>query len=194
LIDLGVHVLDMVLWAMDDPPIATVSASTYGLLGTQGIGQWQGGRFRKDQSLSYEVEDLAVAYLRTTSGASIFVEASWASHSSDTDEFGIYLLGDSGGAELHVKDYATVDTLQFFTTKNGVQFDSRPRLRTKPPSAGHGEVISAFLTSILEGSPMSPNGRDGLARTELIDLIYRSAEEQRELNVASVPAESGVPV
>lgn len=191
LIDLGVHVLDMALWAMNDPQVSTVSAATYAELGKQGLGQWRGGRFRENLEAEYEVEDMAVAFMRTVDGASIFLEASWASHASDTDNFGIHLLGDRGGAELHVKDYATVDTLRFFTTKNGALFDSAPRLFTKVPSAGHAEVMKTFLDSIIHGTPMSPSGRDGLARTVLIDSIYQSAAEKREINLDASLDQSG---
>jgi predicted dehydrogenase len=186
LIDLGVHVLDMVLWQMGNPEIATVSASTYAELGPQGIGHWQGNRFAVETTSNYDVEDLAVAYMRTTAGASIFLEASWAAHSGDTDEFGIYLLGDKGGAELHVKDYATVDTLRLFGNINGIPVDTTARLPQKAPGAGHAQIVSAFLDSIIAGVPMSPSGEEGLERTRILDAIYQSAEEGRELSL--VPA------
>lgn len=183
LIDLGVHVLDMVLWAMGEPEIVAVSGATYAEIGPQGIGNWSDDRFKRADTYPYEVEDLAVGLLRTSTGATIFVEASWAAHTSDTDEFGIYLLGSKGGAELHVKDYATADTLRLFSTLDGVPIDSTPRLPVKPPGAGHREIISSFLDSICNGTPMTPSGNDGLRRTRLIDAIYRSAEERRELSL-----------
>jgi len=183
LIDLGVHVLDMALWQMGDPEIATVSASTYSEIGPQGQGHWGGERFSVQTTSIFEVEDLAVAFMRTVSGASVFLEASWAAHTSDTDVFGIYLLGDKGGAELHVKDYATVGTLTLFSNIDGVPVDATPRLPAKIPSAGHAQVVSAFLDSIINGAPMSPSGEDGLKRTRIIDAIYRSAEEGRELSL-----------
>ncbi|MGD9715108.1 MAG: Gfo/Idh/MocA family protein, partial [Thermomicrobiales bacterium] len=110
LIDLGVHVLDMVLWAMGEPEIVSVSGATYSELGPQGLGNWSGDRFQQSTAYEFDVEDLGVGFLRTACGATIFVEASWAGHTNDTDEFGISLLGDRGGAELHVKDYATTNT------------------------------------------------------------------------------------
>lgn len=188
LIDLGVHVLDMVLWAMGDPEIESVSAATYSEIGPQGLGHWRDTRFRVETTSNYEVEDLATAFMRTSTGATILLEASWAAHTSDTDDFGIYLLGARGGAELHVKDYATVGTLRLFSTIDGVPVDSTPRLPSKLPSAGHAQVVSAFLDSIITGVPMSPSGEDGLKRTRIIDAIYRSAEERRELSLLPVSA------
>lgn len=188
LIDLGVHVLDMVLWAMGEPEIVSVSGATYAELGPKGIGGWQWSRFPAAASNGYEVEDLGIGFLRTSDGATIFLEASWAAHTSDTDEFGIYLIGDNGGAELHVKDYASSDTLKLFSAVEGVSFDSMPRLPTKPQGAGHAEIISTFLDAIIEGHPMSPSGEEGLSRTRILDAIYRSSQEGREIELSPLLA------
>ncbi len=186
LIDLGVHVLDMALWLMDEPVVKRASAATYAKLGPQGIGNWSGNRFSVTDDRKYEVEDFATAFLRTESGSTLYLEASWAEFSSRTDEFGVALLGSKGGAELNVKDYATVGTLQLFTFEDGIQVDCTPRLPEKPASAGHGEVINKFLDSIIDGVPMEPNGRKGLERTALIDAIYKSADKGHEVDVQTV--------
>jgi len=52
----------------------------------------------------------------------------------------------------------------------------------------HGRIIQKFLTSVITGAPMSPGGEEGLERVKVIDWIYRSAEEQRELQVAPAVA------
>ena len=96
-IDLGVHVLDMALWLMDDPVVTRASAATYAKLGPQGIGNWTGNRFSVTPDTPYEVEDFASAFLRTDAGATLYVEASWAEFSSRTDEFGVALLGTRAG-------------------------------------------------------------------------------------------------
>lgn len=186
LIDLGVHVLDMALWLMNEPMVTRATAATYAKLGPQGIGNWSNDRFGSDADRPYEVEDFATAFLRTDTGATLYLEASWAEFSSRTDEFGVALLGTKGGAELDVKDYATVGTLKLFSYEDGVQVDSVPRLPQKPASAGHGEIIHRFLDAIIDGVPMEPDGRKGLERTALIDAIYRSADEGHEVEVESV--------
>jgi predicted dehydrogenase len=181
-----VHVLDMALWLMDEPVVSRASAATYAKIGPQGIGNWTGNRFSITDDSKYEVEDFATAFLRTENNSTLYVEASWAEFSSRTDEFGVALLGSKGGAELYVKDYATVGTLNLFTYENGVQIDCTPRLPEKPASAGHGEVINGFLDAIIDGVPMVPDGRKGLERTALIDAIYKSAAKGHEVEVQSV--------
>lgn len=183
LIDLGVHVLDMALWLMDNPKVVSVSAATYAALGPKGKGQWGGSRFTVTPDQPFEVEDLATAFLRMENGATLHLETSWAGYSGHTDEFGVYLMGDNGGAELHVKDYASTGTLKLFGDIDGVPTDSAPRLQTKEVWDGHAQIIRNVVDGILHGTPVSPSGEEGLDRTRLIDAIYQSAALGRELTI-----------
>jgi len=182
LIDLGVHVLDMALWLMGNPRVTTVSAATYAELGPQGKGQWQGhpGRFIDVPGAKYEVEDLATAFLRMDDGATLQLETSWAGYSGHTDEFGVYLMGSQGGAEIHVKDYVQTGTLRLFHDVEGAPAVTEPRLQSRH---GHGQIIRHFVDSILDGAPANPSGEEGLDRVRLIEAIYRSAELGREVEV-----------
>ena len=128
LIDLGVHVLDMALWMMGNPRPVTVAAATYAELGPHGRGQWQGGRFVIKPGVPYEVEDFATALVRFEDGATLQLDTSWAAYTGHTDEFGVSLLGSTGGAEIHVKDYAQTGTLRFFGEIDGVPTITEPRL------------------------------------------------------------------
>jgi predicted dehydrogenase len=183
-----VHVLDMALWAMGNPTVTSVTASTYAALGPQGKGQWGGRTFPTNPDQPYEVEDLATAFIRFDNGATLHLETSWAGFSSHTDEFGVYLMGDKGGAELHVKDYASTGTLQFLGEAGGIQADTSTRLQTKEVWDGHAQVIKSVVDGILEGKPVSPSGEEGLARTQLIDAIYQSAALRQEVRLDTAPA------
>jgi len=180
LIDLGVHVLDMALWLMGNPNVVTASAATYAELGPQGKGNWPGSRFPVHADAKYEVEDLAVAFLRMEDGGTLHLETAWAAYTGMTDEFGVSLFGNKGGAEIHAKEYAQVDTLKFFGEYGDVAVDCTPRLQTRH---GHAEIIRRFVRSVLDGAPVSPSGAEGLDRVRLIEAIYRSAEEQREVTI-----------
>ncbi len=181
LIDLGVHVLDMTLWMMGNPRPVAVSAATYAELGPRGRGQWAGGRFKVAPDAAYEVEDLAVAFIRFENDVTFQLETSWAAYSGHTDEFGATLYGSEGGAEVQVKDYAQVDTLKLYGELNGVPTITKPRLVLRH---GHGGIIHGFVDSILDGTPVTPSGEEGLDRIRLIEAIYRSAELGREISVA----------
>jgi predicted dehydrogenase len=178
LIDLGVHVLDMALYLMGNPAAASVTAATYAELGSRGKGAWTGSRFAVAYDNPYEVEDLATAFIRLEGGAVLQLETCWAAYTGMTDEFGVTLFGDEGGAEIHVKDYALTGTLRTFGDFEGIPTDAMPRLQK---THGHSEIIKGFVSGILDGTPVSPSGEEGLDRTRLIDAIYRSAALGREV-------------
>ena len=130
---------------------------------------------------TYEVEDFATAFIRFDGGLTLQLDASWAAYTGHGDDFGLALLGDNGGAEIHARDYAQTGTLRFFGEIDGVPTVSEPRLLERH---GHGEVFRAFIESVLDGAQMSPSGEEGLDRVRLIQAIYRSAELGREVGVA----------
>jgi predicted dehydrogenase len=63
LIDLGVHLLDLVLHLTDQPPVLTVSGVTHAELGPRGRGGSASGKSGSGDA-PYEVEDLASVFLR----------------------------------------------------------------------------------------------------------------------------------
>jgi predicted dehydrogenase len=130
LIDLGVHVLDMALYAMGNPTVTTVSAATYAEIGPQGKGNFRSSNkiSRAPGTGGYEVEDFATAFLRTDDGASLTLKVAWAAYTSAEDDFGITLMGSKGGCEIYSRNYALTGTLKVFGDFEGVASDSEPRL------------------------------------------------------------------
>lgn len=181
LIDLGVHVIDMALWLMGNPTITTVSAMSYSKLGPKGRGRWAGGRFQHNDENAFEVDDLSTAFLRTADGASIQLETSWATYSSHTDDYGVILMGDEGGAEIKIRDYQKTGALRFFKDLDGVPVDTQPRTVVQHE---HGVIVRKFIDAITLGIPMTPSGEEGVDRARIIDAIYQSAAEGREITIA----------
>ena len=186
LIDLGVHVLDMALYILGNPKVVSVSAATYAEIGPRGRGNWglkRSTTFAGDEPVDYEVEDLATAFLRFEDGATMLLEASWASFTEMDDDFGVQFYGSHGGARIHSKKYADVDTLDIFQEVGTTTADSHPRLQGRP---GHEQIIKGFITGVLDGTPVSPDGEEGLDRVRLIDAIYKSAELGREVRLDEI--------
>ena len=100
----------------------------------------------------------------------------------ETDAFGIEIMGDKGGARVYVKDYAKVGDVGLFSDLNGAMTDTKPRLYEQH---SHGRMVSNFVDAILNGTPMSPNGAEGLNRVRLLEAIYDSAELGREISFGS---------
>lgn len=178
LIDLGVHVLDLILHLLDEPEVVAVSAATYAELGPHGRG------FASDRKMAvgspYEVEDLAVAMLRLHDGSTVSLEASWAVYGGARDDFGVTLFGSAGGAEITVRDYDWQDTLRIYTDVAGVPAVIRPEL---PKPGGHLEVVRDFVTAVLAPEADHGPALAGLRRVRIIDACYLSAAQGRELRL-----------
>lgn len=179
LIDLGVHVLDMLMYVLGNPEVHSVTGTTYSEIGPSGRGGWPGQKRQKmTDDQKYEVEDLASAFIRLKNGGTVLLEASWASFTEMVDDFGIQIYGSEGGARIFSKQYALTDTLEVYGQMGDTTVDSKPRLVARE---GHAQVIHTFIDSILHGTPMNPDGMEGLANIQLIDAIYKSAELGREV-------------
>jgi predicted dehydrogenase len=185
LIDLGVHVLDIAMYLMGEPRPHAVSANTYAAFGPRGLKNWVGRQQFSDEHLTYEVEDLATAFVRlegdgavTDRQATLLLEASWATHSTVSDDFGVTLYGTEGGVELFVHDYGYDNTVRVFTDIGGVPTDMVPRI---PKGKGHLHVIERFVEAVLDRAPPIPSAEDGLRRVEVITACYQSAQEGREV-------------
>ncbi|MDQ4075435.1 MAG: Gfo/Idh/MocA family oxidoreductase [Chloroflexota bacterium] len=172
LIDLGVHMLDVAMYLMGEPTPLSVTASTYAVFGPRGLKGWVGRPELSGERLPYEVEDLATAFIRLDNGATLLLEASWATHSSAGDDFGVTLYGSEGGVELLVRDYTYEDTVRAFTDIEGVPTKLAPSI---PKRGGHLGVIEQFVSAILQDGPVTPSAEEGVRRAELLDACYESA-------------------
>jgi predicted dehydrogenase len=183
LVDLGVHVLDIALYLMGEPQVQTVSASTFAAFGPRGLKGWEGRVQTSDAGLPYDVEDLATAFIRLEGGATLQLEASWGTHSSAEDDFGVTLYGTEGGVEFFVRNYTHTNTLRVFHDRAGAPADLSPR----PWSGGEGNgIMERFVAAALHGAPAVPSAYEGLKRTAVLEACYRSAAEGRELALEPV--------
>ncbi|MGN6126530.1 MAG: Gfo/Idh/MocA family protein, partial [Humibacter sp.] len=166
LLDLGVHVIDYALHLLGEPEVLTVSASTYDELGTKAVE-------------GFDVEDIAIAFLRLSGGTTLTLETSWDAYRPDNNEFWMTVFGTEGGAELRVIDY-TESELRVFRTRDGVADDY---VATPGPHGGHDQVVAEFVAAVKAGPDewTAHDGSLGLKRAAVIDACYRSAESGREV-------------
>lgn len=179
LIDLGVHMLDLTLWLLDYPQITAVSGVTFAKFGPRGKKSWSYHQHLSGP-VTFDVEDLALALIRLADGRAITLEVSWASHTrSGRDDYFVTLYGDEGGADLYVANYADRDTVALYTEMHGEPVDVRPGLVVR--GSGHDAAVAHFVESILANRPVEAPGEQGVALQRLIDALYLSAAEGREV-------------
>ncbi|MDX2160994.1 MAG: Gfo/Idh/MocA family oxidoreductase [bacterium] len=175
LIDLGVHVLDMALFLLGEPEIASVSGMTYSELGKRGIGG-RGDEY-KNSSL-FDVEDLATAFIRLKGGGTLLLEASWATYGRHWDDYGVEIFGNQGGAHIDVQNYGWENTLTIFTDTAGSPAQIRPKVTR---GEGHLAVARQFIDAVRGGDYAAHHGESGLKRTVIIESCYQSARDGREI-------------
>jgi predicted dehydrogenase len=186
LVDIGVHVLDWSLFLLGDPEVVAVSASTYDLLATNGFGAGSSSGYAGKSGASdgdaphFDVEDLASVFMRLADGGTLLVEASWAAHRRDGDEFGITLYGTDGGAELIVDDYAPRGDLQLFGDDGGAAVSTKVPVK---PGRAHKAVVEQFVDKVRAGDFGRHDGSGAAALARVVDACYLSAAEQREIRL-----------
>ena len=185
LIDLGVHMLDMALYAMGEPPVEAVCGASYSTLGQRFVTDLYGADAR------YEVEDFSTAFIRVSGGRTLALEASWATYRENGDFMNLMLYGDRGGAEMCTRNYRSEGSVRFYVDSGGVPAEIVPEV----PAAGsgipgHQQAASIFVDRVLSGDYRNHRGREGLLRTWIIDAIYRSAAEGREIRLDELKDEA----
>lgn len=177
LIDLGVHMLDMVMWLLDYPAPLTVSGDVKANFGSRGRKVWH---TPGSQMPAFEVEDLALAFVRLNNGVSLSLETSWASHARPgMDDFFVTIMGTEATVELYVTNYTNKDTLTFYTELNGSPVTIRPSLVFE--QSDHAFAVAEFVRCIKQGLPPTATAEQGLTIMRIIDAIYQSAAQGREV-------------
>ncbi|GIK43153.1 MAG: oxidoreductase [Chloroflexota bacterium] len=176
LIDLGVHMLDAVLWLLDYPEPLTVSGVVEANFGPRQAKTWQA----PTPPLPYTVEDSATAFIRLAGDVALSLDTSWASHAKPgMDDFFITLMGTEGSIELYVANYATENTLTLYTEIGGKPSVIRPAV--KLTRSDHEYAITEFVRCIQEDSVPTATVEQGLTLMKIIEAIYQSAEAKREV-------------
>ena len=177
LVDIGVHVLDFALYLLGNPAVKSVSASTYDLLGTNGFGGSKESS-KTGEGHAFDVEDLATVFMRLEDGGTLLLEASWAMHRADGDQFGATLYGTQAGAEWYVDDYVPVGSLKLFGDVDGRATVESFRAET---GGAHPAVVEDFVAKIRSGDWSSHDGRAAAELARVVDAAYQSAREAREI-------------
>ncbi len=169
LIDLGVHRLDLALWLMGHPRPVSVSGSCYDHLGRQ-----QAEREGK----TFDVDDLAAAYIRFEGGATLVLESSWASNSEKREDQSTQLFGTRGGAVMRNWDEGYQYEARLFLDRESWVEAVVPEYPTVVESAQQH-----FCRSILSGTIPIGSGAEGLMVMRILDAIYESAQSGREVRL-----------
>ncbi len=178
LIDLGVHVIDLVRYLMGKPKAVSVYGATFNKLGNR-----SGVKDKKNYSSVSagkddicDVEDLAAAMIRFDNGAVLNVETSF-SLNIEKDEGEIRLFGTKGGVKLDPE-------FKMFTETNGYLSDIKLAMPTALDFNGLFEnEIAHFVDCVLNDKPFRSPAEDGVEMMKILDAVYESAKLGKEIKL-----------
>lgn len=171
-IDIGVHVLDLVMWFMQFPKPVAVSASVHRMFGDRHDlveGVWACPYPREE----FDVEDYATALIRFENDLTMHFEVSWAANIPD-DQVQVRVLGDRAGISTQPLAVYGYDTTALTTTT----FDWLPAKK------GYREEIRHFTQCVEEDLPVRVQPGESLKVQKIIDAIYASANKRKEVRIA----------
>jgi predicted dehydrogenase len=171
LIDIGVHMLDLTLWFMGHPKPIAASGVTYQKFGKRDdvvgfMGQWDYKNFT--------VEDLAAALIRFDNGATVVLESSFVANLKNECQQ-VTLLGTEGGAEAY--------PISITQERHRSVFSFTPQIPGGNNLNTHHAEMKAFVECVRDGKEPLVTGEHGLMVAKIMDAIYRSAEENREVTI-----------
>jgi len=183
LIDIGVHVIDLVMYLTGYRQATRVSGHCTSMFGSPideytHTEMWAGP---PDPTGRFDVEDAANALIRFEGGFTLDLGVTWACNMpNDVVRDGIVLLGRRGGLFLDVWG----NRLSLATEDQGILQDIEAKVGAADPWAeGWRRQAERFLEAIETRSPPHATGIDGRRVQAILDAIYRSSEAGCEVDV-----------
>ncbi len=170
LIDLGVHVMECAHYLMGEPKPVAASAQMFTYMGDKkpeteapwGEWDWE----------TYTVEDLAIGLVRFDNGAVMSVEASFIAH-TPKNVFNVQIMGEKGGLLL--------DPPAVYKDEASTMVDIAPAY--VPKYQAMDKKMTDWIASIRGERQTECPAEAGLMIQKILDALYRSAEEGREVPI-----------
>lgn len=176
LIDLGVHVIDLVRYLLGKPQPVSVYGATFQKLLNRPTVKSQKDYTAADAKKNdiCDVEDLASAMIRFDNGAVLSIEASF-SLNIKKPEGDIQLFGTKAGCKLDPQ-------VEIYTEMNdymvNVAFDDDTALSFDGLFANE---INHFVDCVLNGTECIAPAQDGIDMMRILDAVYESARTGHEV-------------
>lgn len=179
LIDLGVHMIDLSMWLMGNPKPVAVSGCTYCKFADNDVVDSVHSSFGDKQTGgTFDVEDLAMGFIRFDNGACLQIEFSWASNISHERRF-FELRGSKAGAKWSSDD----NTLGIFEEEFGQTVDYMPKIDNDGGIQIHEANLRHFADVLLNGAEPMFVPQQGLNMVKILEAIYKSAETGKEVQL-----------
>ncbi len=176
LIDLGVHVIDLVKYLVGNPkPVSVYGATFQKLYNRKDVKDSIGyASVSKTEEDICDVEDLASAMIRFDNGTVLSIEAS----------FSLNIKGDQGKIELFgTKAGAKIDPeVEIYSNVNGYMSNINLVSSTALNFNGlFAKEINHFVDCVINGTECKAPACDGVSMMKILDAVYESAKTGHEV-------------
>lgn len=154
--DLGIVMLDIALWLLKFPKVKSVSAVNY-------------------YHTFKDVEDSSFVLIRFQNNATLSIEASWTLHRED-DLFYCNVYGKEGSSQIN--------PLKIYKRMHGTLVNVTPLKMEKPANIfkrAYEYELNHFVNAVRNSTPNVSNGAEALERMKIVDAIYKSAKQGKEV-------------
>jgi predicted dehydrogenase len=157
-IDIGVHIIDLNMYLINNFHPISVSANVY-------------------KKYNMEVEDSAAGFIRFKNDVTMNFEVSWASH-IPLDRFDSFIFGTKGSA--HIDRFSN---LKIYIYRNDKIVDISPSLTPFSNDDIYAKEIAHFLSCISKNKISYEYAQQGIIVQHIIDKIYESSLRKKEVRI-----------
>lgn len=166
IMDIGVHMYDLIWWLMDCPEVNYVSGSTY--------AEITPSRF-KEKGIYADVDELSSALVKFKNGTTIFFEVSWDTYMEPG--VNLQIFGNKAGIKWQGS------SLTLFREEGGVPTTTNITIPSKDSiESSYQHFVSAILK---EDTKMIGSGKECLEVMKVLEAIKQSAKEKRPIIFSS---------
>lgn len=154
--DLGILLLDLSLWLLDYPTVQSISTKNF-------------------NHNTKDVEDTSISFIKFKNSSVISMETSW-SLVLDRDDFYVNIYGTKG--------YATLNPFRVFKKMEDQTMDLTPSQPESPLTLfkkSYVNELKTFIGTVRGLNPLFSSGDEALSRMKIIDSMYKSARENKEV-------------
>lgn len=171
LLDIGVHVMDLALYLMDNFKPEAVSGATYTQFGQRGLGEGAWGKSDRE-GIEFNVDDFTTAMIKLQGGATLALDVSWALHQGQSNQMNVNLYGTEAGASVY-----PAELYKFGRGKDEYQVIQNPAGAMIWP---HTSRFHNFIGAINGEEEVCVTIEQALAVQSIIDGIYESCKTGKE--------------
>jgi predicted dehydrogenase len=176
LYDIGVHMLDLCLYTINNFEPVSVMGATYTKFGNRGLGE--GGWGLSDRAETpFDVDDFATAMIRFANGATVTLDTTWACHQAMGNREGVDLYGTEAGATLR--------PARLFRGSAGLpstyEIVDELKVALKMP---HQERFHNFINHLRGTEELCVTTHQALVVQKILDAIAESNKTGKEVRLA----------